>query len=86
MSEQRHSCASMARCRGGQHACSGRAEKFLGMQEALHHVQLRAGLMAAALCVTTLLSIAAAVYARIMSRRVRFSSEHQLFSQSALEA
>ncbi len=61
-----------------QQACLGRLNFSTGMQEALHHVQWRAALMAAALCITTLLSIAAAVYARIMSRRVRLSFGHCL--------
>lgn len=43
------------------------------VQEELHHTQWWTGLMAAAVCVTTLASIVAAVYARITSQKVRLS-------------
>ena len=43
------------------------------VQEELHRVQWRTGIATAAVCVSTFASIVAAVYARIMSRKVQMS-------------
>ena len=55
------------------------------MQEELHQIQWRTGLMAAAVCVTMLASVVAGLYALVMSQRVRLSSVAAVLSSDHLE-